>query len=370
MAIAIEGATVVVRIDSATELVEGGVKTLTDIAPNSMALADEHLWRCPFMVDAEAEKFLGRLVQVGLNSTPGPNPDAVIVNEFDLEISPYCEWLKVARIQKAVIAWLDGTTPTSVMAREGWSFEEGSGLQRHSEDDPDLEFLRRENGIEVYFDNKSQKEIYLAIKSPSIDALNASFKRAAQVIRNHWIQPGEKPISGSAVDEVRAAIAELTNGVDADPDHWQSHLMIGKGWQALGDEHAAYTSLNRAFKHSEENESVPRELAGLCLQMGRVDEAVKIGERAASLRPDNHETLGNLACAYLVAGRHAEATKTIEGALKLDSSDVINCRLAAMIFDVTMGRRPQPHTLAELMTNPPNATPAQSLWQRLQFWKR
>lgn len=128
--------------------------------------------------------------------------------------------------------------------------------------------------------------------------------------------------------------------------------MIGKGWQALGNEQAAYEAMNKSFEHCEDNESVPREFAGLCLQMGRAYEAVKIGERAASLRPDNHETLGNLACAYLVSGHFVEAKKTIDAALKLNPSDSINRNLARILDDVTTGRRPQPQNLIELMMEP------------------
>ncbi|MFM9965104.1 MAG: tetratricopeptide repeat protein [Planctomycetaceae bacterium] len=290
-----------------------------------------------------------------------------MTNEFDLEVTPYCEWLKLARIQKAVIAWLDGTEPTSIVAHDGWSLENGSGLERHSETEAGLEFLRREGGIEAYFDKKAGKEVYLARKDPSVDALNAAFKKSAEDIHANWIQPGQKPISGKSAAAVQTAIRALEEVVASCPEHWQSHLMIGKGWQALGNEQAAYDAMGLAFQHCEDNESVPREFAGLCLQMGRADEAVRIGERAASLRPDNHETLGNLACAYLVSGHFVEAKKTIDAALKLNPSDSINRNLARILNDVSSGRRPQPRNLIELMTEPQQD---KSFWKQLQFWER
>ncbi len=163
---------------------------------------------------------------------------------------------------------------------------------------------------------------------------------------------GFSQVSGQAAAIVQTAIRALEEVVASYPDHWQSHLMIGKGWQALGNEQAAYEAMNKSFEHCEDNESVPREFAGLCLQMGRAYEAVKIGERAASLRPDNHETLGNLACAYLVSGHFVEAKKTIDAALKLNPSDSINRNLARILDDVTTGRRPQPQNLIELMMEP------------------
>lgn len=369
MAIAIEGATIVARLDRIADLVEGGLDAVRQLQVGtcSIAFADHELWRCAFMVDAEAIEFLDRLKQLGLNAMPGPDPDVVLTNEFDLEVTPYCEWLKLARIQKAVIAWLDGTEPTSIVAHDGWSLENGSGLERHSETEAGLEFLRREGGIEAYFDKKAGKEVYLARKDPSVDALNAAFKKSAEDIHANWIQPGQKPISGKSAAAVQTAIRALEEVVASCPEHWQSHLMIGKGWQALGNEQAAYDAMGLAFQHCEDNESVPREFAGLCLQMGRADEAVRIGERAASLRPDNHETLGNLACAYLVSGHFVEAKKTIDAALKLNPSDSINRNLARILNDVSSGRRPQPRNLIELMTEPQQD---KSFWKQLQFWER
>lgn len=342
MAIAIEGATIVARLDRIAEFVDGGLDAVRQLqnTTSSIAFADDDLWRCAFMVDAEAIEFLDRLKQLGLNAIPGPDPDVVLTNEFNLEVTPYCEWLKLARIQKAVIAWLDGTEPTSIVAHDGWSLENGSGLERHSETEAGLEFLRREGGIEAYFDKNAGKEIYLARKEPSVDALNAAFKKASDEIHANWIQPGQQPISGQAAAIVQTAIRSLEEVVATYPDHWQSHLMIGKGWQALGNEQAGYEAMNKAFEHCEDNESVPREFAGLCLQMGRADEAVRIGERAASLSPDNYETLGNLACAYLVSGRFVEAKKAIDAALKLNPSDSINRNLARILDDVATGRRP------------------------------
>lgn len=236
MAIAIEGATIVARLDRIAELVDGGLDGVRQLQVGtcSIAFTDDNLWRCSFMVDAEAIEFLDRLRQLGLNAIPGPDPDVVLTNEFDLEVMPYCEWLKLARIQKAVIAWLDGTEPTSIVAHDGWSLENGSGLERHSKADAGLEFLRREDGVEAYFDNKAGKEIYLARKEPSVDALNSAFKKASDEIHANWIQPGQRTGSrdrsngdpglgrGGGVVSRPLAIA---------PDDWQR---VAGAWKRTG----------------------------------------------------------------------------------------------------------------------------------------
>lgn len=50
-----------------------------------------------------------------MNVSQGPDSDAVLVNEFDHPIDPYCEWLTTGIWQKAVIAWRMGTRPESVV---------------------------------------------------------------------------------------------------------------------------------------------------------------------------------------------------------------------------------------------------------------
>src|SRR5262245_20029500 len=137
MALTIEGFTVVAQLERIESLIEQQQVEL----PNGTSLADGLLWRCSFMAEDDATRFLRQLAQLGLNVDQGPDSDAVLVSEFDESISPYCEWLTIARWEKAVIAWKTGTTPDKVIAREGWSPQVGSGLT-FQDQHPPLEFVR------------------------------------------------------------------------------------------------------------------------------------------------------------------------------------------------------------------------------------
>jgi tetratricopeptide (TPR) repeat protein len=361
LAIAIEGLSIVVRLDRAAELLPGGIDALAHEG-NGSAGKDSYLWRCCFMADVDGEALFERLRARGLNAAPGPDPDMVLVNEFDLEVHPYCEWLVVSRVERAVIAWIAGTTPETVIATSGWSFEKGSGLQRAQENDAHLKFLRVEvNGLEVYFDENAQKEVYIARNTPSAEALDWRFVNGAKHISK--VEPGQPAVTGRRADEIRSAIDELEIVATHAPESWQTHFMIGKGWQAVGELQKAFDSLRRANELTTDNESLPREFAGLCLDMGLADEAVQAGERAASLKPDNHETLGNLACAYLIGGKYTEASRSIDAALRLQPADPINQNLRGIIADVVSGRRPQPKCLKDLMR-----VPKKSFWERFKFW--
>jgi len=378
MAIAIEGYSVVGRKNHIDDIYPGGVDALTASAPNSTVLADDHLWRCSFMAISDAERLMQRLTDEGFEVAQGPDSDFVIVNEFDLCIEPYCEWLQVKQWNKGVIAWLTGTVPKTLIAREGWRPESGSGLVfAASSNDSNLEFLRIEGNLEVYFSKAQGCEVYIGRTHPDPETV---FKVSANLIVKHMINPGHPPVIGEVAESIRKAVSDLETLVKEYADSWRPHFYIGKGKHAIGDLDGALLSLRRAYELEKDTESVPREYAGICLELGYADEAVQVGEKAASLQPDNSESLGNLACAYLFAGRLKEANTTIGSALKLDFNDSVNRHLHRMINDVSSGRRPQPKRLSDLTRIVAgNATPStaletssalKSIWDRMQFWKK
>jgi tetratricopeptide (TPR) repeat protein len=385
MAIAIEGYTVVGLKSRIAEEYAGGVEALSQAVPNATALADDDLWRCSFMASEDVNRFLQLLEQAGLEVRQGPNSDFVVVSECDLSVAPYCEWLEVARWDKGVIAWRTGTSPRKVLARQGWSPEHGSGLQFPSDDDNEhLELLRLDGNVAVYFDKRRGCEVYVGRTQPDTEEV---YKLASRVITNHFVSAGEPTLTGDAADKVRAAVADLEPIARENPEAWGVYFFLGKGKLALGDLEGAYQALRRANELETETESLPRELAGLCLELGRPDEAVKVAQTAAAIKPDDFEALSNLAAAYLVAGRHTDASTTIRASLKLKPDDVTSHQLKRMIEAVASGTQPQPHNMSELnrlatamFASPVSSAPAAaapsgrqakpSLWSRLTSWAR
>ena len=357
MALPIEGFTVVAKSDRIQEFLDSDSVAV----PNGTELNDKHIWRCCFMAEADAQNFANDLERLGLNISQGPDSDVVIVSEFSQEIVPYCEWLQLAQWEKAVIAWLAGTEPEKVIAREGWDPKRGSGLvfQNPSEMD-DLEFLRVDNNVEVYLNKKTGKEVFLGRSGSSPDMI---FKTATQTIRDHWVETGEDAVTGKAREEVFEAVKLLEQAITKVPDWWNAHWFMGKGCVALGDYESAERAFSKAYEIEKSNESVPRELTGVLLELGKFDQAVKTAEGAATLVPDNAETLCNLALTYLLAGKNEAASKTIAASLAIDSSDEINRRVEGIIADVIAGRRSRPSSLRELMSG---SVKRKAWWQ---FWK-
>jgi hypothetical protein len=75
------------------ERIEPLLSSNSVVAPNNTALSDDNIWRCCFMAETDASNFLSELEKNGLNVRTGPDSDAVLANEFDQLIEPYCEWL-------------------------------------------------------------------------------------------------------------------------------------------------------------------------------------------------------------------------------------------------------------------------------------
>ena len=354
MAIAIEAFSIVALKERIEENYAGGLEAFASLISNGTLLADDDLWRCSFMAPDDVGHFLQQASQGGLNTSQGPDPDLVVVCEHDQSVVPYCEWLQVVQWQKGVVAWKEGTTPETVVAREGWSPEQGSGLHYETSADPEkLEFRRIEDGMHIYFDKEHGREVYVGRSVPDH---NAIFQSAARVVEDYGDRD-ERPLSRKAtLSQIRAALNQLDSLALEIPDWWPVFYFIGKGRWAIGESDRAYQAFHRAFELDPQMEQVLVSLGGICLELGKSEEAVQVAEKAASLFPDKPQILGNLACAYLIAGKIPQAETTILAALKLTADDRV-CQqldgLKSLIDDVIAGRRTQPECLRDLW-KPPN----------------
>lgn len=202
MAVVIEGFTVLVRLDR----IQGRLSHPTFAIPNSTALFDDHLWRCAFMAEADARAFIHYLGKLGMKVEPGPECEAVLVDEFgDTDQQP-CDWINIAKWEKAVIAWRAGTDPVKVVAHGGWDPHKGSGLTREAANAKHLEFLTKKDGVETYLNTETGKKVYIGRPKLSVDVM---FESASQVIKSNLVDPGGRPVSGPVADSVSKAVSDL-----------------------------------------------------------------------------------------------------------------------------------------------------------------
>jgi tetratricopeptide (TPR) repeat protein len=352
MAVTIEAFTVVVKYERVHDLLQNEALKI----PNSTALADDHLWKISFMAETDAWNFLRSLQEFDLNVSTGPDSDAVLANEFDGSVEPYCEWLRTGKWEKAVIAWREGTLPETIIAPEGWDPKVGSGLEFY--DQPkmqSLEFLRLEDNVEVFLNKNSGKEVYIGRTSTAVDSL---FATASAAVRKYYVSAGQSPLTGAVAEEVAEAAIMLEKVIAEAPDWWNAQWFYGKSQLALGNHEAAYLAFQHAYRVEKNVEAVLRELAGVCLELRKFDEAVTVAEGALALDASNPELLGNLAVAYLLVGRTAHARKAIDTANKLNQSDRINRAISRVISEIETGKREPPQSFHDLSKPLKSAEPA------------
>ena len=82
-----------------------------------------------------------------------------------------------------------------------------------------------------------------------------------------------------------------------------------------------------------------------------------------AIDPGNADLIGNLSLAYLMAGRTAEARKSIDAALRINPADQINQTISGLLREIAEGRRPQPKSLADL-SKPAKRKKRRFLWFR------
>ena len=234
--------------------------------------------------------------------------------------------------------------------------------------DEELEFLRHDGNIAVYFNKKENKEVYItrAQHDP-----NEIFQIASKVIIEHMRHPGQPVVTDETAALIRKAIEDLEPIAKKFPESWRVLWVMAIGNSALGERSKAHQQLHAAWKLEKGEESIPRDLAGMCLELGYLDEAVEFSQKAAALKPDHAESLGNLACVYLISGKLSAAKTTIEAALRIKPDDRSNLYLEKTISEVSLGKRPQPRSLDEMnedkRVNPPRPT-KRSWWQRCVDW--
>ena len=355
MPVLLEGTAVVIRNDALERCLDGGALDFPSIAPNAMSFGDGDLSQASFMSSRDAELFRDKLVLMGLSSDEN-SPDVVLVDAHQQSMTPPCDWLQLMEYKGNLIACLVGNESDVVVAPDSWDPDAGPSLQHMSAEEVEnrLEFVRRDQRVDVYRDRESGQLLYSARLNETPDEL---FKKSADVILNNIRHPGQTPPSEDIQVEIREAIGMLQQLTNSDRDTWRTWFLLGKAWHAVDRNLRSISSFEKAIELAEEPESVIyKELAGVLLEDGNTERACQMGEKAVALRPDDVELLGNLAIAYLLDGRVSEAEKTLRHALSLKGDDSTNQFIRSKIQAVQEGQVPLPKTLAELEGRPPKET--------------
>jgi hypothetical protein len=178
VAVLIEGICAVVRNDVVARSYRGGASAFQSAIPNVNHCTDGELTRVGFMAPDDVRAFVGVLESGGLLYV-GANGNAetiAVVDQREGFMRP-CNWLTFGHAQidtdPGHVGAICRAIPTSterVAVPADWNFEH-SLTARHrfvptDQMNDQLEFVRRENGIDVYRDRRTGQELYVGRTTP------------------------------------------------------------------------------------------------------------------------------------------------------------------------------------------------------------
>ena len=172
MAVLIEAISVVVKRSSVNEKFSGGWQAFVDDVPNDTFCADDEIARIGFMSPADVESYIQHLEALGLTYLRDDKAHDMVVVDQQRGIVVSCDWAETGRISldgssdKMVIACrATGSTLDNMISPGGWQYE--NSLSQTFNFAPSeyveksLKFLRHEDGVDVYVNILTGKEVYL-----------------------------------------------------------------------------------------------------------------------------------------------------------------------------------------------------------------
>jgi hypothetical protein len=172
MAVLAEAISVIVRLDAIARVMEDDWSRFVEIVPNRTLCCDNELARVGIMSPQDVEAFVRVLEGRGFQyrDPEGAAVDLVVVDQMRGPAVP-CEWIEWGTIrmntagEKVTVCRRNDGKEQQLYTPEGWTFE-GSLSQRFGfveagAPDERYRFVRTEDGIDVYFDTATRREVYV-----------------------------------------------------------------------------------------------------------------------------------------------------------------------------------------------------------------
>lgn len=174
MSVLVEGITVIFRNATADSLIAGGIDAVNRNSPNRTFRTDGLLSAIGFMTPEDTENFVDSLKAVGFNFIDEGHCVDIAVCDQNRGFTSTCEWLATETDEQGVrYCWLLGHDVGEMAVQEGWSIEKSlyNTGSFHADGEPKdhLEFLRTENGLNVYLDKNKGKEVYVGRPFEDVD---------------------------------------------------------------------------------------------------------------------------------------------------------------------------------------------------------
>ena len=173
MSVLVEAHSIIVRCDAIHCKYAGGWGKFMADVPNRTLCSDGEIARVGFMSPADAKGYLNFLVHCGLGSgESGVAADVAAVFQQSGLKEP-CDWLEFGKMDlntpcscvSVAYCKLQGSACRELTVPARWKYE-GSlsqtfGIFPGSSANTGIEFLRHDNGVDVYYDSLAGKEVFV-----------------------------------------------------------------------------------------------------------------------------------------------------------------------------------------------------------------
>jgi hypothetical protein len=170
MAVLIEATSIIIRVQAIHDRYSGGWESFVQKIPNQTFCSDNELARIGFMTPDDCKSFVDDLeCHRIIFLKDGRSQDVIVADQLRGFTVP-CDWadfgqVELKRGQTVSAAQLRGTTRRQVFFPEGWIYE-GSLSQKFGfvpteTEQKSLRFLRHEQGLDVYLNLMTGKEVYV-----------------------------------------------------------------------------------------------------------------------------------------------------------------------------------------------------------------
>ena len=174
MAVLCEAISVIVRVDRITAM-PNGMQGFHSMVPNSTYCVDDELVRVGFMSHDDVAHFVRQLEQQGLTYLrDGAAVDLIVVDQQRGPLAP-CSWIDFGHVElqdgSVAAAQLTGSTLHQILMPEGWTYNgslsQAYGFVPTGQIDKSPTFLRRSDGVDVYLNRLTGKEVFMARRGPT-----------------------------------------------------------------------------------------------------------------------------------------------------------------------------------------------------------
>jgi TolB-like protein/Flp pilus assembly protein TadD len=176
----------------------------------------------------------------------------------------------------------------------------------------------------------------------------AKLSRAAGNLANNYVGVATK----EGQEAIAKARASAKSALALDPNLADAHLAQGAVLRDIDFNFvAAEGELRRALELAPQNPAVTSSLANLMSRVGRLDEAVALGQRAIALEPLRTTLHSNLALSLTALGRYDEAEAALRESIALQPQSALNYTWLATI-QILRGNSRAAVELAKQETDP------------------